>query len=308
MHSGDRCFYFTHIRFFLKEGLRYKKYDSPNKALIVSRLHYFWYDCCFQYINENSHIKDLNGVDMNLKSIYSLIVLFLLAYSAFASGQINYADTYLEARQRAIEEDKPYIIIFESDECQPCSWMQEQTLQDKKLQQLINKEYIAVKVDIDDFDGYALKKYYKINKLPSILLFSPKGAEQQRIEHALTASEFIQLLNDPESELSVEITSPARKESTVERPDKPKPSKQPTESEYYSVQLGVFSSGQNASKLVDRVKRISSKEVFIRQEGGLFKVFSGSLEEESEAQAHLNMLKDYGYDGFIKSMLMTSKL
>jgi thioredoxin-related protein len=245
---------------------------------------------------------------MNLKSIYSLIVLFLLAYSAFASGQINYADTYLEARQRAIEEDKPYIIIFESDECQPCSWMQEQTLQDKKLQQLINKEYIAVKVDIDDFDGYALKKYYKINKLPSILLFSPKGAEQQRIEHALTASEFIQLLNDPESELSVEITSPARKESTVERPDKPKPSKQPTESEYYSVQLGVFSSGQNASKLVDRVKRISSKEVFIRQEGGLFKVFSGSLEEESEAQAHLNMLKDYGYDGFIKSMLMTSKL
>lgn len=246
---------------------------------------------------------------MKPKMIFTLLLLLYLTVSAFANGQIEFAKTYLEARQKAIEENKPYIIIFENKDCKPCEWMEKNSLRDREVQQVIENEYIAVKVDIDDFDGYALKKYYEIKKIPSLLIFSPKGVERQRIEQALTASEMLPILKDPKASVKIESrTAPEVEEKTSTVPDKPSREEHRAAGSYYAVQLGVFSNQTNAQELVDRVKRISSEKVTIQQEGEQFKVFSGQLDSKSAAEGHLRKLKDYGYDGFIKSVSQTSKL
>lgn len=246
---------------------------------------------------------------MNTKRFIILLLVLTIAYNSRAEEQVEYAKTYLEARQRAIEENKPYLIIFENDDCDPCQWMSQNTLGDQQVEAMINKNFIAVKVDIDDFDGFALKKYYQVNNLPSILVFSPKGAEWQRVEQALTVNEFLQVLAKPQSGHSI-----VRKDNTDKPkpnqpvPDKPTKEELPADRAYFAVQLGVFSDQTNAQELAERVERVTSDKVIVKKDGGHFKVFSGASTSKGEAEAHLRKLKDYGYDGFIKSISMNSKI
>ena len=87
-----------------------------------------------------------------------------------------------------------YFVQFTASWCQPCHWMDEVTYKDPQLIDYINENYIPVKVDIDDFDGFAYKQMYDIRMLPSVLVFSSEGNLLQKYEEALAPLKMLKIL------------------------------------------------------------------------------------------------------------------
>jgi thioredoxin 1 len=113
---------------------------------------------------------------------------------------VSFFDGSLQsAKSKAASEGKPFFIDFTASWCMPCRWMTETTYKDAKLANYIEDNYVAVKIDIDDFDGFALKEQYNIKYLPSILIFTAKGKLLAQYEESLTASKFLTVLQEHEN-------------------------------------------------------------------------------------------------------------
>lgn len=231
-----------------------------------------------------------------------ILCLFVICPSSWANGQDGFAPTYLDARQLAMEKDIPYLIFFEKKECGPCAAFMEEILQNDGIKKQLQDNYIAVRVDIDDFDGYGLKKYYGINHLPSIMIFEPSGKVISKTDQRLGMNQLQQLLQDPqmkwESNASSNLTEDQPKSDEVTS----------ASAEIFSIQCGGFSTKENAEDLKIRLNRIGNQDAFIQKDGKLYKVFSGKFNTKEKAELSLQLLSDYGYKGFIKVLTDTVQL
>jgi thioredoxin 1 len=130
------------------------------------------------------------------------------------------------AKAKAAAEGKPFFVDFMATWCMPCRWMDETTYKNTKLANYISDNYLAVKIDIDDFDGFALKEEYEIKYLPSILVFSAKGKLLAQYEESLPAAKLLSILKEFEVPVSneSEVETPAlKKEAANEMTQDPKP-------------------------------------------------------------------------------------
>ncbi|HMQ10810.1 MAG TPA: thioredoxin fold domain-containing protein [Oligoflexia bacterium] len=84
--------------------------------------------------------------------------------------------------QAAIEK-KPMIIEFFADWCLPCRQMEINTFSDKHVQETINQNYIALKVDASKSTSFSndMMSTYRINAFPSIILFDQKQNKQKKL-------------------------------------------------------------------------------------------------------------------------------
>lgn len=143
----------------------------------------------------------------------NLIVILLLAFSASTSfatsvDDINFIDGDLkEAIKKAGAEGKLSFVEFYASWCGPCKWMERTTLKNPEVSSYINENYVAVKINIDDFDGYAWKQQYDVEVLPTILIFNSKGTLVERIEETVGPTKLIKVLKSHNSTYNKEIVS-----------------------------------------------------------------------------------------------------
>ena len=123
-----------------------------------------------------------------LISKYGLLLccLPIIMGATLTTKGLRFHTNLTAAKQLAASEGKLYLVDFTAKWCMPCQWMEETTFSDQRVINYMKENYVAVKIDIDDFDGFAYKQLYEIKKLPSILIFNSKGVllEQYTGSHA----------------------------------------------------------------------------------------------------------------------------
>ncbi len=98
------------------------------------------------------------------------------------------------AMAKAEKEGKHLFVDFYANWCAPCKLMDEYTFPDPELGKYMNENFISVKVDIDDFDGFAYKGQYNVKLLPTLMVLTCKGKEIGRAETGLVPSKLIAFL------------------------------------------------------------------------------------------------------------------
>ena len=123
-----------------------------------------------------------------------LITPFLFGNTAFATKVKFFKGSFASAKEKASTEGKLIFVDFTARWCLPCQMMDQTTFNDELLADYLANSFVPVKVDIDDFDGFALKEKYEIQALPSILIFNSAGELLDRHQEAMSASKMRDVL------------------------------------------------------------------------------------------------------------------
>ncbi len=103
------------------------------------------------------------------------------------------------AKAKAKKESKLYFIEFHAKWCEPCKWMDEFTFTDATLASYIDKNYVPVKVDVENLDGFVWKQKYKVQYLPTIVVLNGNGALLGKYEKSMGAPDLLRVLKNHRS-------------------------------------------------------------------------------------------------------------
>lgn len=169
-----------------------------------------------------------------------LLVLFLLplfigASTPEAKESVKFFNGSLTAAmEQAKKEGKLVFVDFYASWCSPCRLMDEYTFTDPELAKYMSDKYVPVKVNIDDFDGFAYKQQYNINLLPTLIVMNCDGKEIERKEEGLVPSTLSAFLGEhykphnicdkPPVEAPKPVIVPKPEKPVITTPSPPKPS------------------------------------------------------------------------------------
>jgi thiol-disulfide isomerase/thioredoxin len=152
----------------------------------------------------------------------AFVCCFFTAVGSMEAAKVEfYKGNPFSAKTRAKAEGKLYFYDFVASWCTPCRWMDEATYTNEELADYINANYVACKVDIDDFDGFSLKDQYAVKVLPTVIIFNQAGKIVYRAEESLSASKMLEILKTyatPSNGIGKKVSSPA---TPVTKPDGP---------------------------------------------------------------------------------------
>lgn len=131
-----------------------------------------------------------------MKSLLQLLlVLMTSTLIANPSSKVDFIEGSLGlAIQKAGNEGKLLFVEFGAQWCMPCRFMEQNTFKDRDVATYMNDNYVPVKIDIDDFDGYAYKQKYHVEALPTFLIFNSEGKVIDRYEQSMAPSNLMSIL------------------------------------------------------------------------------------------------------------------
>lgn len=251
---------------------------------------------------------------------------------SFFKGEIT------NIKEEAKSQGKLYYYDFVASWCTPCRWMDETTYNDNGLARYIDDNYIAAKVDIDDFDGFELKNKYKITSLPTIIVFNQEGKVVGRYEESMGPTKLTEILKKHNTTQNgagkITKSTPVKDATVISRPGlgKPQPpvTKNPaptpgtvTKARVYVPGTGLYkmdisrhpntgfsiqmiSLGQydNVVKTFEDLKKQHPKQsvlINIEQAGGktTYKIMVGEFKTKEDAEKYK---KAKAPDGYIKDL------
>ena len=160
---------------------------------------------------------------MSHKYITLLVILFFIHLTGQTQSGIDFKDIPLAAlRNQAEQEQKLYFVYLHADWCLPCKWMEENSFQSLKVAHYSNRNYLALRLDVNNKQGKYYQKKWQASILPSILIFSPQGVEVSRQEGSIDEDQLFDFLRTTNKKWSAHSPKPA---STTEQEvmDSPKP-------------------------------------------------------------------------------------
>lgn len=121
-----------------------------------------------------------------------LITLTLILSVAVASAQVQFETvTFSELLTKAKTENKLIFIDCYAEWCGPCKYMDSNVFPDKNVGDFMNKNFINAKINMEEGEGPAIGRKYKVRSYPTFLIINKGGDEVVRIVGSSDANEFI---------------------------------------------------------------------------------------------------------------------
>lgn len=276
----------------------------------------------------------------------SLLKGLLLVLSLFTASQqlhaVQFARLSLaEAKARAAQLQRPLLIHFAASWCMPCQWMDQNTFADPDVSTYLSTQYLAVKIDVDEVQGYADKEACGVKYLPSLLIFNASGIVVSRYEETLDAAQMLEVLRkfdtpanriaprntytvpvvklNPSNTMIAQIGAGEMATIAAEVEDDPaqldaqrrplSPSAatpaMPT-SRKMGIQVGVYSSYENVIRQVQFFEKKFYKTVHISSQTSngqtYYHLIAGPFETPAQMQTYLNALQRDGLKGLIVTL------
>ncbi len=234
-------------------------------------------------------------------SKFIMCVLFIFVAVSANSATKFIESNFEEAREKAQREGKMLLLDFYASWCAPCRFMESTTFKDEEVSTILNEKFVPLKIDIDDFDGYALKEHFRVKVLPTFLIFSSDGKVIERVEETLSPSRMKSIL-----EKSLATFRPVIRATNIS------PTETVTESNAYmnkrmssyKIQLGMYSSYESTLRFYNEIAGLIKDPVIILHDykGGsiVYRVLIGNFGSTTDAHFYLSELKEkYGIEGHI---------
>lgn len=131
---------------------------------------------------------------MNLykKMIVIAIVIFTTAiYSQEYHINFENQPKWKKVLKMAKKQNKFIFVDAYTTWCGPCKIMDRDVFTDKDNSEFFNKNFINVKMDMENGEGVTLKDDWKVNAFPTLLYFNPEGEIVHRVVGAYSAKDFL---------------------------------------------------------------------------------------------------------------------
>ncbi|MGE5356907.1 MAG: SPOR domain-containing protein [Deltaproteobacteria bacterium] len=225
----------------------------------------------------------------------SIIIISLVLFSYVNANNIDspFSDiSFTTAKELAAVEGKMVYIDFYANWCVPCKWMDETTYSDKKIISSLTQDFIPVKINIDDFDGYTLKEEYNVKVLPTVIILDENGRVVKRFEESLPPSKLKDVLDKISSGKQVNDNSRefnASPSVLIDDNNNPENSQTvETNQISYRVQVGVFSDYANTEKMLTKLYNSFNEPVVVLTDylnnKTVYKVYVGDFPTMEEAE------------------------
>ncbi len=122
------------------------------------------------------------------------VAIFVVFLIGFANAEIRWETDLDRAFKRAEKENKLIMIYLYSPKCHYCKFMEKKVFTDKKVQELINKNFVPVKVRKCTDDGQFIKAHYGYMGTPMFYFIDPEGNLIKSIFGAWEKKDFIKIL------------------------------------------------------------------------------------------------------------------
>jgi protein disulfide-isomerase len=121
-------------------------------------------------------------------------------YSFYApANKVAWAADFGAAQQESAESDKPIVLFFTGSWCSPCRIMKREVWNDEQILAMVNEQFIAVEVDVDDPKNAELVTRYKIGGSPVTIVTDSHGDVLDWRAGRINKSEFLELVESTDA-------------------------------------------------------------------------------------------------------------
>lgn len=101
--------------------------------------------------------------------------------------------SFKEAKAKAKKENKLIFIDCYTTWCGPCKNMAKKTFVNKEVGDFFNKNFICMKIDMEQGEGITIQTNYSVEAYPTYLFIDSKGDVKHRDLGFIDAARFIQV-------------------------------------------------------------------------------------------------------------------
>lgn len=153
--------------------------------------------------DSSTQSPDRKGLFHFWRCFWLIFLVVSLAYAWYCfyvpPNHIGWAENYTSAKQQAADSGKPIILFFTGEWCSLCRVMKRQVWADEEVKTLVKSRFIPVEIDVDDPDEAAVMTGYKVGGAPVTIITDPQGNALRWRAGGISKTEFLQLLNEPNS-------------------------------------------------------------------------------------------------------------